>query len=317
MTESLAPAVSVIIPTTGRHVLNRAIRSVLDQRDVSVEVIVVWDGDESSLSISQIEFDWANRVRVVDATGTRNGAKSRDIGTELARSPWVAYLDDDDYWFPSKLRVQLDAMMHDRQIVSCRLACLSGASGLASGVAPLSVYANDRPIEDWLFRSRSLSGQRNLLQTSTLVLSRELARAIGWASTARRHEDWDFVIRGVKLAAAEVVQVPEVLVAFTVGSTGSVSGRDAWRDSLDWVDGVSGDWDSRTLSDFIVAQPVRYALQSGDWRAVPNLLRRVANSGMPSWRSCALGAAGLLPRHRLEALMFATVPGHRRLAMPG
>ena len=31
------------------------------------------------------------------------------MGLDAASAPWVALLDDDDYWAPEKLRTQLDA----------------------------------------------------------------------------------------------------------------------------------------------------------------------------------------------------------------
>jgi hypothetical protein len=49
------------------------------------------------------------RVRVVRHERPRGVASARNAGLARARSPWVAFLDDDDLWAPGKLALQLAA----------------------------------------------------------------------------------------------------------------------------------------------------------------------------------------------------------------
>ena len=84
------------------------LRSVLTQRDVDVEVIVV---DEAStderLRCSPRLAD--ARIRVIRHETPRGVASARNRGAADARGEWLAFVDDDDLWAPDKLVRQLDA----------------------------------------------------------------------------------------------------------------------------------------------------------------------------------------------------------------
>ena len=103
--------VSVIIPTFNRsHDLGRAIQSVVDQTFFDWELIVVDDGssDDTPSVVRQFSDE---RIRFVQQQ--RAGVSSaRNRGIGLTERPWVAFLDSDDYWQPTKLKRQLDSLAH-------------------------------------------------------------------------------------------------------------------------------------------------------------------------------------------------------------
>jgi glycosyltransferase involved in cell wall biosynthesis len=102
--------VTVITMTRRRpSLLANAIRSVAGQccDHVAEHLILVDDCLETWGSLAR-ELPPEVRPRMVprgpaDATGPRRLGHLRDIGAGLARTPWVAYLDDDDEWLPSHL----------------------------------------------------------------------------------------------------------------------------------------------------------------------------------------------------------------------
>ncbi|TWT55858.1 glycosyltransferase [Allorhodopirellula solitaria] len=99
--------VSVLIPVyNGEEFIAQAVDSVLSQEDVEFEVIVIDDG--SNDSTGAILAGYGDRVRVIRQ---RNGGhvKARNNGAKLAGGEWIAFLDADDCWRPSKLRKQLSA----------------------------------------------------------------------------------------------------------------------------------------------------------------------------------------------------------------
>lgn len=99
----------MVIPTFNRWaLLRRALASALAQRDVRLEVIVVDDGsrDGTTERLAQVQDD---RLRVLVNDANQGVAHARNRGVAAARAPWVAFLDDDDFWAPTRLREHRDA----------------------------------------------------------------------------------------------------------------------------------------------------------------------------------------------------------------
>ena len=101
--------VSVVVPTRNRQVLlPMTIRSVLAQRDVDLEMIIV--DDASTDGTPSLLAGFADpRIRVIRQDTQQGVSAARNRGIAAARAPWVAFVDDDDLWAPTKLRLQLDA----------------------------------------------------------------------------------------------------------------------------------------------------------------------------------------------------------------
>jgi glycosyltransferase involved in cell wall biosynthesis len=100
-------AVSVVIPVHNRfHLVPLTLSSVLWQRDVDVEVIVVDDGSTGDLCESVPEIR-DRRVRLVRQNPARGVSVARNRGAAEARHPWIGFLDSDDLWAPDKLISQL------------------------------------------------------------------------------------------------------------------------------------------------------------------------------------------------------------------
>jgi hypothetical protein len=231
---------------------------------------------------------------------------ARQLGTDQVANPWIAYLDDDDVWMPGKLERQLRAARampaHRRPIVSCR--ALSRARAATHGVAvPRHLYRGG-DVATYLFRRRHLSAARNTLQTSTLLLRTDLAREIGWDCSLRKHQDWDFVTRATRAPHATLLQVPEILVEFGVGSENSVSATPDWEASLDWALACESEWARPTFADFIAGQPLRYAVQGRSMHGIARSVGVLASRrARPSVRAVALGLSGVLGRPSFERAM--------------
>jgi glycosyltransferase involved in cell wall biosynthesis len=97
--------VSVVIPYyRARRTIARAVRSALAQTVSPYEILVVDDGSNDDLAETLKEFG-----SVVTLIRKANGgvASARNMGIDRARGEWIAFLDADDYWEPSKLERQL------------------------------------------------------------------------------------------------------------------------------------------------------------------------------------------------------------------
>jgi len=102
--------ISVIIPTWNRaHTLGKAIQSVLAQTVPVWEILVCDDG---STDDSQKLVQGINDKRVFWLAGPHGGlpALPRNRGLSVAQGDWIAFLDSDDEWLPTKLEKQLEAL---------------------------------------------------------------------------------------------------------------------------------------------------------------------------------------------------------------
>jgi glycosyltransferase involved in cell wall biosynthesis len=108
---SADPDVSVVVPTHNRRdLLTATLRTIVLQRDVDLEVIVVDDGSRDSGMAAQAIAEVADdRVVLVRNPVPRGVSAARNRGIATARGVWVAFCDDDDLWAPDKLALQLAA----------------------------------------------------------------------------------------------------------------------------------------------------------------------------------------------------------------
>lgn len=99
------PRFSVIIAAhDAEATLGRAIRSALGQSDPDLEVIVVDDasGDGTARVAERFVRD-DPRVRLISAARNGGPARARNIGFREARGDWIAVLDADDVYQPTRL----------------------------------------------------------------------------------------------------------------------------------------------------------------------------------------------------------------------
>ena len=115
--------VSVIIPTYNRfRYVKRAIESVKQQTYKNLEIIVV---NDCSTQIEYYEDNWEGvsiihlPVNSRQLFGYPSAALARNKGSEVATGTYIAYLDDDDIWFPRKLELQLNLMKETGTKLSC------------------------------------------------------------------------------------------------------------------------------------------------------------------------------------------------------
>ena len=100
--------ISVVIPTFCRSIgmLNDAVQSVKGQKLPVDEIIIVDDNIDNALSRNIALYCHQNNLIYV-ASGNVGAAIARNIGINIAKGAYVAFLDDDDIWLSDKLLMQL------------------------------------------------------------------------------------------------------------------------------------------------------------------------------------------------------------------
>jgi glycosyltransferase involved in cell wall biosynthesis len=181
--------VTVIIPTHNRRaLLARTLHSVLAQRDVDVEVVVVDDGSSDGTATAVAELR-DRRVRLVRHPHPRGVSAARNTGIENASAPWLAFVDDDDLWAPRKLRSQLDAVAASPgSLWSCTGSVnIDGQCRLIWWAEP----PGEPDVGDAILAANVIPGGG-----SGVLASRELTTAVGGFDEAMSNlADWDFYLR--------------------------------------------------------------------------------------------------------------------------
>jgi glycosyltransferase involved in cell wall biosynthesis len=217
-------ATSVIVPTRNRPAtLEQTLRSVLGQRHVDVEVIVVDDGpDPSTADVVHRLAD--PRVRLVETDGAGNAAVARNVGLRHAHGPWVAFCDDDDLWAPDKLASQHDAIQRSSAVWSC-----TGALKVDGELTPIGYDAIEPGGIERLSSFNAVPGGGS----SVLATKAAVERAGGFDESLRNAEDWDLWIRLSRAGTCAVVDRP--LVAHRIWSGNKSADLIALRVAIDRI----------------------------------------------------------------------------------
>jgi glycosyltransferase involved in cell wall biosynthesis len=101
------PRVSVIIPTyQHREFVHRTLSSVFEQTLTDYEIVVVNDGSRDGTREALLPLVESGRINYIEQSNQGQSA-ARNAGLAAARGEYIAFLDDDDVWPPSKLASQV------------------------------------------------------------------------------------------------------------------------------------------------------------------------------------------------------------------
>lgn len=211
----MSPAVSVVIPSYNHApYIIRAVRSVLNQTLVDLELILIDDGSTDS-SVSRLSEITDSRLCVL--TQHNQGAHNTlNKGLRLASGRYLAILNSDDEYAPDRLMLAV-AALEDQPAVSfvstwIEVVDENGVSlGVKQGWENLLPWASSCP--DLSF-AQTGDFTRNLLQsnfistTSNIVMRRELFHAVGDFRPLRFAHDWDFCLRALSTHQGALLKRP-------------------------------------------------------------------------------------------------------------
>ena len=182
-------SVSVILCTYNREqLLARAIESVLAQKYLSFELIVVDDGSTDNTKELVGKFN-DRRIRYVAHEKNKGLSAARNTGLYLATGQYIAFIDSDDEWEKDKLEKQT-AFLADKQ-------------------TPVFIFSNSLKIKEGCGviyeRDLALPTQRydykmySVTSPSTWIVCRDVFSLAGYFDEAfYRFEDIDFLFRMAK-----------------------------------------------------------------------------------------------------------------------
>ena len=206
----MPPTVSVIVPAyNAAAFIQRTLDSALDQTHRDLEIIVVDDG--STDGTAEIVEGVARRDARVRLFRQANGgvSRARNTGLAQARGVYIAPLDADDLWHPTKIEKQL--------------RCIDGASSRTGVVYSYFAVIDE---DDQIIQPRRIypapTGHvypqmtvGNIVgNASAPLIRRSLAEGIGGYDEDFREgcEDLDFYLRLAEVCEYELV--PEFIVGY-------------------------------------------------------------------------------------------------------
>lgn len=198
------PFVSVIIPVFNlENYLAETVDSVLGQSFQNFEIILVDDGSTDH-SREIIAGYHARMPEMVKAVFLDHGGASaaRNTGIAMARGEWIAFLDGDDIWQPSKLAEQLQLAKADPQ---CNfVACAANVYGQERLFQIIPAQPFDFKME--LLRSGCV------ITLPTVLIRRELLAAIRFNEKLEGAQDVDLFLRLADSSRLAIIRTPLVSV---------------------------------------------------------------------------------------------------------
>jgi glycosyltransferase involved in cell wall biosynthesis len=254
------PDISVVIPTRARpQMLRRAIRSVLRQTFQRFEVVVVLDG-EDSVTEKVVEEFADPRLTLLTLHRIAGGSQARNLGVRKARGRYIALLDDDDEWRPTKLEAQIEMA---EACCGLNFAVVTEyfyrVEGQTDEIWPAHLPAPREPLSEFLFSSRGG------FQTSTYLCPRELLLRVPFTIDLKKHQDWDWFLQLAALPGFQLLVIPEPLSIYWVPqrSQVSVSGHLDWSFSHGWATSRRSLMTRKAYARFVVKICTRSALLQG------------------------------------------------------
>lgn len=200
------PLVSVVIPAYNREKkVLAAIESVLRQSYRPIEIIVADDYSSDGTRDAVLTAACEVPLHLERLPCNQGPSAARNAGVRRAGGKYIAFLDSDDSWLPSKLQTQIDMLERaspDEKLVSYARVWIRRRRETI--LRPRRGIENDEPMADYLFANGGYVAQ------SSMVLAASLARAVPFDESLRSHEDWDFCMR-LQAHGATFQMAPEPL----------------------------------------------------------------------------------------------------------
>jgi len=204
--------VSAVITTHNRlDYLKRAIDSVLTQTYPNIECIVVSDAstdgtDEYCNGRSDIKFI------SIPKSESHGGNYARNLGIKAAKGKYIAFLDDDDAWLPTKIEKQYQLAEEKKSsLVYCQRIFEYVANGKVYKRVPMKGKSLEGNLKESIFR-------HHITNTSCIFARKDTLYEIGlYDENLLKWQEYDLMIR--LAAVTNIYCVSECLCFYTVNTS--------------------------------------------------------------------------------------------------
>ena len=201
------PLISVIVPTYNySNFIEKCIKSILQQSYQKIEIIVIDDGStDDTLKVLQ-KFE--NRILIYSQTNSGVSA-ARNAGIRISKGDYIAFLDADDWWEPSKVEKQMIAMTESNSDISYSFY-------VASNMEDRNVPINSPELNGKLgteYLRTPLTSPIPLPCSNAIIKKEQIGKNI-FNTRLSNSADWEFFAR-VSIGA-HIICVPEFLTYYRI-----------------------------------------------------------------------------------------------------
>jgi glycosyltransferase involved in cell wall biosynthesis len=308
------PNVSVILPAFNRtEFLKLAVESVFAQTYADWEMIIADDGSTEQTR-AYLRSIGASRVRTIWLRHSGNPSRVRNTAIDAANGRYLAFLDSDDIWAPSKLEKQIAALRDStRARWSYTMEDLIDEHGRPIANDGLPTFALR---EGWIFEP--LLRLEVAISMPTIIADCELIDEIGGFDEQLRFAEWHDLCLRLAMKSAVVV-VRESLCSVRIHSEHYSADKIA--EQVGWMQLYEKMADlvpSRSLRSYCTQVRAETSLKlarlqggHGNYRAALSILRK---SLAFSWRYPPWwwGALKRVVRPAVPNVLISIVRRHRR-----
>lgn len=253
-----SPLVTVVVPTYNRGpLLKRAVKSVIKQTHPAIELLVVDDCSDNPAAdvLSPFSLDSLDNYSFIRHETNQGVCAARNTGIKEATGDFVAFLDDDDVWDPTKLEKQVRTVQNSGRDAGLVYAGVEQRThdGAVIGVKTPSINGDV---------SRSLLYGNFIGTYSTVLIRTEVLEKVGLLDERYPSwHDWEHYLRIGQQRCFEAV--PEPLVTRYSGHEQNSDGYRTRRDVdsvllVNQYSGIASQWGALTNRKFESA--VEFAL---------------------------------------------------------
>ncbi len=195
--------------------ISYSIKSVLDQSFDEWELLIINDGSTDG-TLDVISKFKDSRIKLINQIN-QGVAAARNSGLRIATGEYVAFLDADDLWLPSKIQTQISIFSkseNDLGLVYSRYRGFKfrATDSFSMVTEPINIHKNDH--------YKLLVS--NYIATLTVMMRRDIVFDIGYfREDLRGTEDWDYWIRVSKLYKLKKIDQELALYRISAGSLSS------------------------------------------------------------------------------------------------
>lgn len=188
---NIVPEISIIIPSfRSEPTIRRAINSVLEQKLVSCQIIIVEDGVLDNTSAILADFPAIEHIQL---EANQGACHARNIGMKAARSDYMMFLDADDYldgeFFLRSMLETIQANQTSLVLGKCKK--LWESSGKVWQFTPPENETREQLLFRWL------CGHSGPAPCSIIWKKSEVERIGGWNENYSKNQDGELMIRAM------------------------------------------------------------------------------------------------------------------------